>query len=438
MNNAGAMSRHLSHVEEEEPLNSHASTLKQAETFHPTADFSSDEHLSGLHRKQYYEQRNIQSSSVKNVEMRQLHSITDLSSDEQMAGSMSYKQKVDEEIERLKEQLQETPKKSNPIAADSSHNSTLIMDLPNTSDLNNTPRGYNVILAQQIDQEISELRNLFEDHREEMLSVINAEEKVPEIPAAVLTSNVGCSPIMFDNPIKTRSHPNSSSPRRSRMKKMIPNFSDSEDSRDVQEERRIEFERFRQLRKQKRNQQPQFAIGQPISSANISSLFPKVQDQDTPGRHVSCCKNIVISQIFFLHFVNLQVPTVDGEQVFIPRLNLDDQWSIEDPQLKSLEQKVDKSCQTVEMIKQHSAIKIQKPFDKKLRKHKSKVIMVSHSVSKDKLVKLFLTPNFFHQELITLLETLRTANDIATKMKERSEDLLNELESEMNVLSKND
>ena len=75
--------------------------------------------------------------------------------------------------------------------------------------------------------------------------------------------------------------------------------------------------------------------------------------------------------------MNLQVPTVDGEQVFIPRLNLDDQWSIEDPQLKSLEQKVDKSCQTVEMIKQHSALNIQKPFDKKLRKHKSKVITVS-------------------------------------------------------------
>jgi len=136
--------------------------------------------------------------------------------------------------------------------------------------------------------------------------------------------------------------------------------------------------------------------------------------------------------------MNLQVPTVDGEQVFIPRLNLDDQWSIEDPQLKSLEQKVDKSCQTVEMIKQHSAIKIQKPFDKKLRKHKFKVVMVSYSVSKDKLVKLFISQNFFPQELITLLETLRTANDIATKMKERSEDLLNELESEMNVLSKND
>ena len=40
------------------------------------------------------------------------------------------------------------------------------------------------------------------------------------------------------------------------------------------------------------------------------------------------------------------VPTIDGDQVFIPKLNLDDQWSIED-HVKSLEMaKVsDKSCQ---------------------------------------------------------------------------------------------
>ena len=135
---------------------------------------------------------------------------------------------------------------------------------------------------------------------------------------------------------------------------MISHVSDSEDSRDVQEERRQEFERFRQLRKQKSKfrettSQPQFAIGQPISSANISSLFPKVED-DSGGRHV---------------------PTADGDQVFIPKLNLDDQWSIEDQQLKSLEMlKVDKSCQTVEILKHYTNLKT---YDKKKRKHKSKV-----------------------------------------------------------------
>ena len=40
------------------------------------------------------------------------------------------------------------------------------------------------------------------------------------------------------------------------------------------------------------------------------------------------------------------VPTIDGDQVFIPKLNLDDQWSIED-HVKSLEMAKfsDKSCQ---------------------------------------------------------------------------------------------
>jgi len=64
------------------------------------------------------------------------------------------------------------------------------------------------------------------------------------------------------------------------------------------------------------------------------------------------------------------VPTANGDQVFIPRLNLDDQWSIEDPQHqqeKSLELKVDKSCQTVELLKNF------KIFDKKKGKYKSKV-----------------------------------------------------------------
>ena len=64
------------------------------------------------------------------------------------------------------------------------------------------------------------------------------------------------------------------------------------------------------------------------------------------------------------------MPTADGDQVFIPRLNLDDQWSIEDPQhqqQKSLELKVDKSCQTVELLRNF------KFLDKKKGKYKSKV-----------------------------------------------------------------
>ena len=49
-----------------------------------------------------------------------------------------------------------------------SNNSTIVLDpsLP-------TPRGSHAILAQQIDQEILELRNFFDDHREEMLFLIS-------------------------------------------------------------------------------------------------------------------------------------------------------------------------------------------------------------------------------------------------------------------------
>ena len=59
---------------------------------------------------------------------------------------------------------------------DSSHNSTLVLD-PSLS----TPRGSHAILAQQIDQEILELRNFFDDHREEMLSLISDQQQVKKL-----------------------------------------------------------------------------------------------------------------------------------------------------------------------------------------------------------------------------------------------------------------
>jgi hypothetical protein len=93
--------------------------------------------------------------------VKELHSITDLSSDEQ---SCINDQRIEDEIERLKEannltiNLSSTPKKN-----DNSHNSTSNLDYPNSNPV--TPRGSTMILAQQIDQEIIELRNFFEDHR---------------------------------------------------------------------------------------------------------------------------------------------------------------------------------------------------------------------------------------------------------------------------------
>merc|ERR1712173_420476 len=56
-----------------------------------------------------------------------------------------------------------------------------------------------------------------------------------------------------------------------------------------------------------------------------SNNFVATPNQTTAGRHV---------------------PTIDGDQVFIPKLNLDDQWSIED-HVKSIDvvKVSDKSCQ---------------------------------------------------------------------------------------------
>ena len=59
---------------------------------------------------------------------------------------------------------------------DSSNNSTLILD-PSIP----TPRGSHAILAQQIDQEILELRNFFDDHREEMLSLLADQQQTKKM-----------------------------------------------------------------------------------------------------------------------------------------------------------------------------------------------------------------------------------------------------------------
>ena len=62
---------------------------------------------------------------------------------------------------------------------DSSNNSTLVLEPPMT-----TPRGSHTILAQQINQEIIELRNIYDDHREEMLSLISDQQQTKKLTAS--------------------------------------------------------------------------------------------------------------------------------------------------------------------------------------------------------------------------------------------------------------
>ncbi len=311
-------------------------------------------HASGLHRNlsNVEEELLVKDDQVKdNGKSRHImvateepvpnfHTETDLSSDEGdirlQQGKQIHSQKIDDEIENLKLQVAaSTPKKNDP-AESSSHNSTLVVT-PNMKlkiPTQSPPRGSTMILAQQIDQEIVELRNFFEDHREEMISLLNSDTPMLKTNLNQTTST-GCSPIVFDNlPSKNnRSLPATStvcpkSPRRrsSNSRKVLQDqaaafVSDSDCHLDILEERRQEFERFKMQKKQRKSSskerknnsatvEPQFAIGQPASERRISSLFPKVEDevdgQGAGGKHI---------------------PTADGDHVFIPKLSLEDQFS---------------------------------------------------------------------------------------------------------------
>ena len=168
--------------------------------------------------------------------------------------------------------------------SNNSNNSTIVLDpsLP-------TPRGSHAILAQQIDQEILELRNFFDDHREEMLFLISDQPQT----AKKLTTSAGCSPIVFESQQKSTGSPKRSSRRRNQAVRNSTNqfiCSDSEESQDVQEERRADFEKFRNQKKLKRKV-PQFAIGQPLSndSLKISALFPRLEDTNCQPARVNIC-----------------------------------------------------------------------------------------------------------------------------------------------------
>ena len=262
---------------------------------------------------------------------KRFHTITDLSSDEQ----------IDEEIAKMKQNLTNT---SGATAATT------------------TPRGTNAIWAQQIEQEVLELRNLYEDHREEMMHILS-HEKSKQV------TSTGCSPINFCAETKSLN-----SPRKSRMKKStkIPFISDSEDNHNLQEERRQEFEKFKKKKmKNKQNQSnvntaPKFAIGEPVQDVSISALFPQVRAlqeeinaNNDQGRHVA---------------------TVDGDKVFIPKLNLEDQWSIEENSSKNVPKK-------------------------RTRKNK--------------------------KDLKAFLDNLQLANQLAAQLKQRSQVLLSELQCEI-------
>ena len=143
------------------------------------------------------------------------------------------------------------------------------------------------------------MRNFFDDHREEMLFLISDQPQT----AKKLTTSAGCSPIVFESQQKSTGSPKRSSRRRNQAVRNSTNqfiCSDSEESQDVQEERRADFEKFRNQKKLKRKvpqfeapqfEVPQFAIGQPLSNDNlkISALFPRLEDTNCQPGRVNIC-----------------------------------------------------------------------------------------------------------------------------------------------------
>ena len=114
-------------------------------------------------------------------------------------------------------------------------------------------------------------------------------------PPPVVKVKIECSVHLYSSPCSRR--------RNQAVRNSTNQFicSDSEESQDVQEERRADFEKFRNQKKLKRKvpqfeapqfEAPQFAIGQPLSNDNlkISALFPRLEDTNCqPGRVNTIC-----------------------------------------------------------------------------------------------------------------------------------------------------
>jgi hypothetical protein len=229
-----------------------------------------------------------------------------------------------------------------------------------TSSQNVTPRGATAILASQIDQEILELRNFYEQHREEMMSLAKANTSVVQNRSTVHSIDTQTS---TKSPTK---HSRQFGNRQSA--KYLESESDSVDL-SLQEERRIEFQqrRLRQLQKKKLIQNefrrgefsfdknrrdislsdasidqnrrhtsksatsksailspPNFAIGNQNSpvvggrskSHAISSFFPPVSSNEAKQ-----CRSVD-------GIDGRRVEAADGDDIFIPKLNLEELVSL--------------------------------------------------------------------------------------------------------------
>jgi len=281
------------------------------------------------------------------------NSLTDLSSEERIAlasktmnspHTKMSNEVIEKELERMmttSSSRDVTPRKVQSEADKSNSLRLKPPTPPSTQRSPNTPSGGStMILAQQIDQEISELRSVFEGHREEMLSLL---ETAPQLPPNPATRN----PIQ---PFNVTVHgTGDGSPKvrgqycNTRQNTSLPaNMPDSEEqplqpvetesdcglSDRLKLDRKKEFEKRRQSVQNRRKKvqlhqkacqsvTPKFDVGgqttNPISPKSISQFFP--------------LKNASITQTCDDHEVGggRVVATAGGDQVFIPNLNLE--WS---------------------------------------------------------------------------------------------------------------
>ena len=285
--------------------------------------------------QQQQQQQQQQLLKPPNLHRTYLHSVTDLSSDER---SMVEERRRQEEMNQNQPVLTSTPVKEVPLQQLQPQQQQQQQITPR-SELSSGRQP--VILAKQIDHEINELRNFFDDHREEMLTLLNdnSQELFPDQP-----------PQNFPLP---------QPPQKSSLKS-TNSFDSATEFGDIQQERKMEFERRRKSRNRRHNKmissspsvlaysdqeqiqiQPDFALGADTNDpdeygagpkAGISALFPPVVPH---GRQIEA----------------------DRGPIFVPRLNLEDVWTDEekrDPRSFDFHQSSLLSCQSIAEEDEHS------------------------------------------------------------------------------------
>ena len=275
------------------------------------SDFQPSKTSSERKPQQQQQQPEPQLLKPPNLHRTYLHSVTDLSSDER---SMVEEERRKAEAEAAA--LANAPPEATPRSLVSTGRQP-------------------TVLAEQIDQEINELRNFFDDHREEMMTLLheNSQELFPNNGGG----DVGdVSQSQMQQQEQHQQPPLSSSTKRGSIRSN--SFDSGTDLGDLQQERKFEFERRRRLRSRKHYQQyksqesPQVDVAQPnfalgayaedpiVKQQGISALFPPVRRNSLKDATTSIESSSG----------NGRQVEADRGTIFVPRLNLEDVWTDEE------------------------------------------------------------------------------------------------------------